>query len=77
MGQRRRWQENNTSQVNLYTNYKEQNGQPFKWSGCITAALQVYIYKVKYPKGKPSLVRNSSWQVNDTADDIISFPVVD
>jgi hypothetical protein len=36
-----------------------------------------YIYNVKCQKGQPSLVRNSSGQVNDTADDIISFPGVD
>ena len=57
--------------------YKEQNGQSPQCSGCITAAVQVYIYNVECPKGQPSLVRNSSGQVNDTADNIIPFPVVE
>lgn len=31
--------------------YKEQNDQLLQWSGCITAAVQVYIYNVKCLKG--------------------------
>jgi hypothetical protein len=49
--------------------YKEQNGQSLLWSGCTTE----FISNVKCPN---SLVRNSSGQVNDTADDIVPFSVV-
>ena len=73
----RTWQENNTSQANCILQYKEQNGHDS--SGLDVSQPQCkFIYNVKCPKeGQPSLVRNSSGQVNDTADDIIPFPVVD